>query len=232
MTISANQPYFLPYLPYWQLIDCADTFLIGDDYAFMKQSWIARNRIRVNGRVQYFRIEVADQSCHRLIRDTRILPLDPADKLRTLEMAYHKAPCFADGYALAERVLGYKSLNLNDFLTHSIRQVCDYLYITTNIGFTSGVPGNSALRFDERIYHFCAHYGADRYVNASGGTRLYSPAKFRAHGLQLDFIHSDILPYEQFGGVAVPGLSVIDAVMFVPREQLRDMLDQRSFRHE
>ena len=232
MTISANQPYFLPYLPFWQLVDCADLFLIGDDYAFKKLSWIPRNRILVNGRVQYFRIEVEDQSCHRLIRDTRILPLDSGNKLRTLEMAYHKAPCFREGYALAERVLNYKSLNLNDFLTHSIKQVCDYLYITTPIAFTSDVPGNRDLRFDERIYHFCAHYGADRYVNACGGKKLYSPVKFRARGLQLDFIHSDIPPYRQFGDDPVPGLSVIDAVMFVPRERLRDMLDQRSFCNE
>ena len=31
MTVAANQPYFLPYLPYWQLIDCADLFLVCDD---------------------------------------------------------------------------------------------------------------------------------------------------------------------------------------------------------
>ena len=228
MTIAANQPYFLPYLPYWQLIDCADLFLIGDDYAFMKLSWIPRNLIMVNGRVQYFRIEVEDQSCHRLIRDTRIKPV-VGDKLRTIEMAYHKAPFFSGGYALAERILGYDSLNLNDFLTHSIRQVCDYLYISTPIGFTSDVPGNSDLRFDERIYHFCAHYGADRYVNATGGRALYSPEKFRARGIQLDFIHSDVQPYRHFGDALVSGLSVIDAVMFNSREQLRDMLDQRSF---
>ncbi|MBR4809348.1 MAG: WbqC family protein [Bacteroidales bacterium] len=232
MTISANQPYFLPYLPYWQLIDCADLFLVGDDYAFMKMSWIPRNFIMVNGRVQYFRIEVEDQSCHRLIRDTRLLPLNRQDKLRTLEMAYHKAPCFNGGYALAERIFGCDSLNLNDFLTHSIRQVCDYLYISTPLAFTSDVPGNSDLHFDERIYHFCRHFGADRYVNAIGGTRLYSPDKFRARGIRLDFLHSDIPPYRQHDGVPVQGLSVIDAIMYVPREQLRDMLDQRSFLYE
>jgi len=232
MTISANQPYLLPYLPFWQLIDCADVFLVGDDYAYMKQSWIPRNRILVNGRVQYFRIEIEDQSCHRLISETRILPQVFPDKLRTLEMAYHKAPCFNEGYALAERIFTCKSLNLRDFLTHSIRQVCNYLYISTPIAFTSGVPGNSKLRFDERIYHFCSYYGADRYVNAIGGKALYSPELFRAHGLQLDFLHSRIQPYPQFGGEPVPGLSVIDAIMFVPRERLRDMLDQRSFSDE
>ena len=119
MTLSAHQPYFLPYLPYWQLIDCADTFLVSDDYAYMKQSWIPRNRIQVGGEIRYFRVEVRDRSCHRLIRDTELMPPDVDTKLRTLEMAYHKAPCFADGYALCERVFSCKSLNLCDFIVNS-----------------------------------------------------------------------------------------------------------------
>ncbi|MBO4476459.1 MAG: WbqC family protein [Bacteroidales bacterium] len=229
MTISANQPYFMPYLPYWQLIDCADVFLVSDDYSFRKGSWIPRNRILVGGRVQFFRMEVEHQSSHRLIMDTELVPFDPAAKLRTLEMAYHRAPCFVDGYALCERVLRFPGRNLCDFLTASIRQVCDYLYITTSIGFTSGIPGNSALKFDERIYHFCRHFGADTYVNAIGGQGLYSFDAFRSHGLRLGFLRSEIPPYTQGAGAFVPGLSVIDAIMNVPREQLRDMLGRRSF---
>ena len=231
MTISANQPYFLPYLPWWQLIDCADLFLVGDDYAFKKMSWIPRNRIVVNGQVQYFRVEVKDRSCHRLIRDTQLLPVNVDNKLRTLEMAYHKAPCFNEGYAVAERILRYKTLNLKDFLVHSIKLVCDYLYISTPIAFTSDVPGNGDLRYDERIFHFCKHFNADRYVNAIGGTGLYSPAKFRSRGIRLEFLRSEIPPYRQLADAAFPDLSVIDAMMFVPRERLRDMLDKRSFIH-
>ena len=228
MILSANQPYFMPYLPYWQLIDCADTFLVSDDYTYRKGSWIPRNRIQVNGRVQYFRLEVRDRSCHRLIGDTELVPFDPAVKLRILEMAYHKAPCFSDGYALCERVLRYPGMGLCDFLTASIREVCDYLYITTPLAFTSQVPGNSELRFDERIYHFCRHFGADTYINAIGGQGLYRFEDFRRHGIRLGFLKSGIPPYRQSGDVSIPGLSVIDAVMYVPREQLRDMLDQRS----
>ena len=232
MTLSANQPYFFPYLPYWQLIDCADLFLLSDDYAYMKQSWIPRNRIQVGGRVQYYRVEVRDRSCHRLIGDMELMPVEVAGKLRTLEMAYHRAPHFADGYALCERVFACKSLNLCEFLVNSIREVCDYLYIDTPMDFTSEVPGNSALRKEERIYHFCRHFGADRYVNAIGGQEMYHFDEFRKRGIRLEFIRSEIPPYRQFGDTFIPGLSVIDAIMFVPREQLRDLLDKRSFIHD
>ena len=229
MTLSANQPYFFPYLPYWQLIDCADLFLVSDDYAFKKHSWIPRNRIQIGGRIYYFRVEVRSQSCHRQIGETSMLPPDSGKKLRTLEMAYHRAPCFADGYALCERVLRYETRNLCDFLVNSIREVCRYLYIDTPVAFTSQVPGNSSLRREERIYDFCRYFGADRYINAIGGQDLYGFDAFRRRGIELGFIHSEIPPYRQFGRTFIPDLSVIDAMMFVPREQLRDMLDKRSF---
>ena len=78
MTLAANQPYFLPYFPYWQLIAAADTFLVSDDYAFMKGSWIPRNRILVGGMPQYFRIELDHQSCHRPV-DVTLTGVDTVD---------------------------------------------------------------------------------------------------------------------------------------------------------
>ena len=232
MTVAANQPYFLPYLPYWQLIDCADLFLVCDDCAYMKGSWIPRNRILVNGRWQYFRIEIVDQSCHRLIKDTRMVDFDAANKLRTLWMAYHRAPCFNDAYEVLEKVITCPERGLSDFLVNSVRLICDYLGITTTIGFTSEVPGNGLLRREESIYHFCNYLGADTYVNATGGRALYSPSEFRAHGIELRFLDTRAGAYKQFGSGFVPGLSIVDAMMFVPREQLREMLDQRVLSYE
>ena len=46
MTLAANQPYFLPYFPYWQLIHAADRFLVADDYAFIRHGWITREKLQ------------------------------------------------------------------------------------------------------------------------------------------------------------------------------------------
>ena len=214
MILSANQPYFLPYFPWWQLIAQADLFLIGDDNAFMKHSWIYRNRIRVNGSQTYFRIRVRDMSCHRTIAQTEILPPDVSTMLRTLEMAYHKAPYFADGFALAERILLCTDMNLCRFLTHSIREVCDYLGIGTQLGFTSDYAGNTRLVREERLYEFCRRTGADVYVNAIGGQALYDRAEFAAHGIELRFLQTEV----------PDNLSIIDSVMNRSREELHEML--------
>lgn len=226
MTLSANQPYFLPYFPYWQLIAAADTFLVSDDYAFMKGSWIPRNRILVNGRIQYFRIEIEDQSCHRFIKDTRLAPMDVGEKLKTIEMAYHKAPNFNDGYALAERILGNPETNLALFLEASIRELCAYMGIETKLLRTSDLPGNCLIRKEKRIFDFCRRMGAERYINAIGGQSLYDKELFRREGIDLHFICSEAASYDQGGIPFVPGLSVLDVIMFNSREAVHERLGQ------
>ena len=226
MTLAGNQPYFLPYFPYWQLIAAADAFLVSDDYAFMKGSWIPRNRILINGRIQYFRIEVEKQSCHRYIKDCRVASLNVPEKLRTLEMAYHKAPYFEDGYALAQRILLCQETGLADFLTHSIREVCAYLGIGTPLLKTSDLPGNNLLRREERVYDFCHRLGATHFINPIGGQALYSKESFRREGIELHFLHSEAAPYRQFDDTFVPDLSVVDAIMFNSREELHQRLGQ------
>ena len=230
MIVAANQPYLFPYLGYWQLINAADVFLIGDDYAYMRKSWINRNRILINGRPQWFRMEVEDASSFRSIIDTRLKPIGLESKLRTLEMAYHKAPYFADAYALASRVLTYDSGGmLAPFLENSIREVCGYLGIDTRIGHTSDFPGNSALKREHRIYDFCHRLGADVYLNAPGGQDLYHFDDFRSQGIELRFLQPELRPYPQFGESFVPSLSILDVLMFNSRDAAHDMLSHCSF---
>ena len=227
MTLSGNQPYLLPYLGYWQLIHAADRFLIADDYDFIKAGWVNRNRILLNGAPYYLRVEMVEHTPSRLIMDKRVA-MKPAwlnDKLRTLEMAYHRAPFFAQGYALAERILTNPERNLSLFLEHSIREVCAYLGITTPISRSSELTGNSRFRREERIYDFCARLGADTYINLPGGQKLYDYGAFAAHGIRLRFIQPILKPYKQFGDRFVERLSILDAIMFNPPDALHAMLD-------
>lgn len=46
--IAIMQPYFFPYLPYFQLIKAVDTFVIYDDVNYIKKGFINRNSILLN----------------------------------------------------------------------------------------------------------------------------------------------------------------------------------------
>ena len=42
------QPYFLPYVGYFQLIEAVDLFVVYDHIKYTKKGWINRNRL-LNG---------------------------------------------------------------------------------------------------------------------------------------------------------------------------------------
>lgn len=58
MIMGLNQPYFMPYIGFWQLVNAVDVFVIGDDYHYINRGWVNRNRILQEGQAKYFNIEV------------------------------------------------------------------------------------------------------------------------------------------------------------------------------
>ena len=179
MVMGLNQPYFMPYIGHWQLINAVDVFIIGDDYNYINRGWINRNRILQNGEAKYFNIEVAHASQNKKINELYLSDVyDPAKKLQLIRETYSKAPNFAEGYGLMRQILECEERNLADFLEHSIHCVCDYLGITTKFIRSSSIPGNSELKREYRIYDQCRYVGADTYINAIGGRELYDFDQF------------------------------------------------------
>ena len=227
MIMAANQPYFVPYIGYWQLINAADVFIIGDDYTYIKGGWINRNRIMENGMVKFFNIELAHVSSSKNINELFLSDaFKKEEKLKKLRNAYRKAPHFDAGYALMEQVFSCDEKNLAVFLEHSIRCICDYLGITTKIIRSSDIPGNSEFKREYRIFDQCRFLGADTYINAIGGQKLYDYQQFHDHGIKLGFIQTEDIRYPQFWYDFEPGLSIIDVIMFNSKEEIRNMLER------
>lgn len=91
MKIGIMQPYFFPYIGYWQLIHAVDLFVVGDSVHYIKHGWINRNRILGEGcQPQYFGIEVSHASCNRLIYEMeRVVSRKQAEYLcRVLKFYY------------------------------------------------------------------------------------------------------------------------------------------------
>ena len=56
------QPYFLPYIGYWQLIGAVDAFVVYDNIKYTKKGWINRNRFLVNGKEALFSLTLRKDS--------------------------------------------------------------------------------------------------------------------------------------------------------------------------
>lgn len=225
MTLAGNQPYFLPYLGYFQLINLADLFLIGDDLQFIKGGWINRNRIINDGHSAYITLSLCHQTPNKLISD--LFVNSNSDKLeRVINTNYHKAPFFDQVYPLVEAMLNYPDRRLNYFLLNSLQIVCDYLGISTPLILNSERKDETSLKGEERVIHLCKSMGADTYINAFGGQELYSKERFAQEGIELRFIKPQLTPYKQLRTQEfVPALSILDVMMNVPKDEIHDMLD-------
>lgn len=233
MIMGGNQPYFMPYIGYWQLINAVDVFIISDDYNYIERGWIGRNRILENGQSKYYNIEISHASSMKKINELYLSErFEKEKKLMQLKSVYGKAPFFDAGYALMQQILGTDEKNLALFLENSIRQVCEYLDIKTRFVRSSEIPGNCELKREYKIYDQCRFVGADTYINAIGGQSLYTYEQFAEQGIKLGFIQTGDIKYQQLWYEFVPSLSIIDVIMFNSKEEIQDMLQQYTVRWE
>ena len=69
MKVGIMQPYFFPYIGYWQLMNEVDVYVIYDDVNFIKGGWINRNRILTNGNPSYFNVQIKGASPFKKINE-------------------------------------------------------------------------------------------------------------------------------------------------------------------
>jgi len=222
------QPYLFPYIGYYQLMHAVDRFVVADDLTFIKQGWINRNRLLINGSAAYFTVPLRRHPADALIKDVEI---DDGGGtrwrqtlLKTVANFYRRAPSFDAVYPIVERVIGAPFTRIADMARASLREVNDYLGITASIVESSSTYGNAHLKGQERVIDTCRAERASDYVNASGGRELYSHDEFLANGIRLHFICSDTIEYPQFRAPFVPSLSVVDLLMFTSQPAARELL--------
>ena len=225
MKIGIMQPYLFPYIGYYQLIKAVDTFVIYDDVNFIKQGWINRNRILVNGSEHMFNIILkGGSSSNKKINEIEIEG-NHSKLLRTIEQSYKKSPYFSEVYPLITNILTYEEPNMAKFLRYSLNMVMEHLKINTRVLVSSEIEKNNSLKGADKGIDICKQLKATNYINAIGGQELYSKEIFAENGLILNFIESKPIVYPQFKNQFIPWLSIIDVMMFNSVEKIQEMLD-------
>jgi hypothetical protein len=230
MKLGIMQPYFFPYLGYFQLVAAVDKFVFYDDVSYIKQGWINRNAILSGGQRHVFTVPLRSASSFALIRDTM---LDAAAYarwcgkfLKTLTQNYIAAPYYDPVYALVEQVLHRSMTSIGHLAISSVLAVASYLDLRTLFVTSSAIYENAELKGTERVLDICRRECAQTYYNSIGGKELYSKEEFSRHGVELKFIETRSVRYQQFGQDFVPSLSIIDALMFNPKEAVQAFLQE------
>lgn len=227
MKLAIMQPYFLPYIGYFQLIASVDQFIVYDNIKHTKRGWINRNRLLLNGTDAMFSLPLKKGSDSlNVVNRELAVEFDRTKLLNQFKGAYGCAPQFEVTYPVVERIVCHEDANLFRYIHHSIVQVCEYLGINTQIRISSEIPIDHGLKGQDKVLSICTELGATHYINAPGGKAMYDQPSFDACGLKLSFIQPRGVSYRQFGFGFVPGLSIIDVLMFNGVEGTRKLLEE------
>lgn len=226
--LAIMQPYFLPYIGYFQLMAAVDMFIVFDDVNFISRGWINRNRVLLHGAAHMFTVPLRGASQNKLIHEIELTSEQSWREklLRTLHQAYGKAPCYGQVSILMEKLITHPTIRLDEFLLNSIREIASYLSLEVEIVGSSRVYNNANLKGQARILDICRQERADVYINSIGGTVLYDRDSFIQQDLSLYFLHSRPLSYQQGKRPHTAWLSIVDVLMFNEVATARKLLSE------
>jgi hypothetical protein len=226
MKLAIMQPYFFPYIGYWQLLNAADRFVIYDDVSFIKRGWVNRNRILINGKPSYITVPLSHASQNKRICDLSLQasPDWQRKMIKSIENAYRRSPYFPVIFSETVKQLEFQASNLAEFLAHHLGAMASLLGINTEFVTTSRCYENSDLGGQDRILDICKSEGAKSYVNLQGGQNLYDSERFDNANIELRFIMARPTAYKQRTAGFLPNLSIIDALMEIGVEGVKQRL--------
>lgn len=227
MTVGIMQPYFLPYIGYFQLIHAVDEFVIYNNIEYTKKGWINRNRILQHGKDAYITLPLEKAADHLHVVDRCVAnDFNKTKLLNQLKGSYAKAPFFKETYALVEEIISFDDFNLFAYIYNSVKQICCYLQIDTNMHISSTINIDHGLKGKDKVLALCERFKADTYINAIGGIELYDKQEFLQKGIELKFIKTQPVIYNQFENNFIPYLSIMDVLMFNSVDEVKIMLNK------
>ncbi len=229
MKIAIMQPYFFPYIGYFQLLNAVDKFVVYDNIQYTKKGWINRNRILLNKKVEYFTLPLKKDSDYLNIVE-RELSTDWQQEnkkiLNKIKLNYSKAPYFEQTFELTKRCFDFHEKNLFQFILFSITQIMDYLEIKTKLINSSEIDINHDLKSENKVIEICKKINCNNYLNPIGGVNLYDKNNFKNQSIDLQFLKSNEIQYKQFNIEFQSNLSIIDLMMFNSKEQIINFLNK------
>jgi WbqC-like protein len=234
MKMAVMQPYFCPYIGYFQLVGAVDVFVFFDDVNFIKKGWINRNQILQQDSPQAFTIPLTGATQNKRIDETLLFgyPAWREKFLKTLETNYRKAPCFDEAYEQIKQMLFSQEFRtIRDLAAESIMVIARHIGLTTRFSFSSSLD-YTGTGGQAKILDICRIVGAEAYINPVNGAFLYDPAAFADNHVELFFLEPSITAYRQFASESfVPRLSIIDVLMFNKTENVLAMAREHKLQN-
>lgn len=232
MKLAIMQPYFFPYLGYFQLMNYVDEWIIFDHIKFIDKGWVNRNRIlhpNPEKIWQFISVPLAKRRQFDNINELSIAQNHHwVDSIMGKLTTYKKAPHYNETIELIHECLSGSPINLSMMLKKTLQQTAQYLGIQTTITTQSHQnwelpeithPGQWALEISKLK-------GAKTYINPHGGSEIFQQDEFDNAKIELQFLKPILQPYPQYRGNFTKGLSIIDVMMWNDKHSIQRMLKQ------
>lgn len=228
--LAGHQPYLFPYIGYFTVINSVDYFIHGDALQYEKQSWINRNRIiSETGEVRYIIVPTLNRSLSNKINEVQIDYSQNWQKKMINQLGYYrKAPYYKDVIEILEELFSINYSNIADLNIAATELVVKRIGIETALYRMSEVDIDTSLvtKSDEWGIASCKAFdGVDTFRNAPGGMSFYDPEKYKRAGLNIEFLQNRLRPYNQNNNEFIPGLSILDVLMFNSPEEVKEMVN-------
>lgn len=233
MILGIMQPYFFPYLGYFDLINYSDRWIVFDTVDYIRHGWINRNRILHPSEGWQYVIVPTRKHKHNIAIKDVVVNDDQKWRERIAGQIQHykkRAPYFRPVKELIEDCLSIGETSLSRLNAKILEKVCAYMAIdlryelfsemSLDLGEVNG-PGDWALRISEAL-------DADEYINPPGGAEIFEPELFDKSGIKLTIRQIPDLEYGCRGYEYIPKLSIIDVLMWNSPEEVKKFLDSQT----
>ena len=228
------QPYLLPYLGYFQLMNAVDEWVVFDDIQYRRHSWINRNRIlspNLEKEWKYISIPLKRYSQTKLITQIEINNDNKWCDSILGGLSYYKrvkAPFYKDTVSFIEPLIQNKYEFISELNIILMKHIANLLNIKTNIRISSeeDFKFKKNMESDDWALEISKKLGASTYINPLGGLEIFDKKKYKKEGIEIKFLKTNNIFYKQSKRNFVPFLSIIDVLMFNSIENIKIMLDK------
>lgn len=226
MILTAHQPVYLPWLGLFHKIALADHFVWFDDVQYQTKDWNNRNKIKTaNGTIWLsVPVERKDHFNIKLI-DIKIDNSQNWAKkhLKSIEMAYMKAPYFSDYFPFFESTYLTKWELLSDLNWHF------FCFFLKKLNIDVSISRLSKMHLDgvksSLVLNMCQSLNADIYIFGAEGKNYADVPAFKAKNIEPIFQDYQHPKYNQLHGCFESHLSALD-LLFNCGHKSRDILMQ------
>ncbi|WP_159077560.1 WbqC family protein [Polynucleobacter rarus] len=214
ITVSIMQPTFLPWAGYFNLIHNSDKFIFLDDVQLENQSWQTRNRILMNGVVNWISLPIKHENKSQKINETKLTNLVYWKKkfLKSFIINYSKHPYFENGLEIVNLLMNSDENLLSNLNQEIILFSLKKLNIKSNI-YLSSCLNIEGVRTDKLIA-ICESLKATSYLSPIGSKNYLELDGFEENtNIKLIYQNYNPIPYLQKGSMEfISHLSILDIV--------------------